>query len=125
MIRFWQAVSLLVIAAWAAPVAGLALTRDSAYVLIGVGVVMLELLSRAFHSIPVASLRGLLARPAGARDCSGLNGGGANGMPSGHVAIVTFAGRMSDRLRAEATWPSSLALISLIRNFSSAVFPCV
>ena len=127
MRKVWQAVSLLVLVAWAAPVAGLALTRDAAYVPIAGGVVLLELLVRALHLVPLAMHRGVLARPAGARDCSGLNG-----MPSGHVAIVTFAalsclyaevasGRLSDARAVFAARVGCSALVGAVAAARVAV----
>ena len=103
----WKAISLAVLAAWAAPFVGLLVTRDAAYLWLAAGVMALEASARALHAIPV-SLSPLLKRPSGARDCSGFNGGGAcggkNGMPSGHVAIVAFAAFGTLAIEGASSW---------------------
>ncbi len=93
----WDAVSLGVLLAWAAPLAGLALTRDPAYLLMAAGLVGCEVTTRALQALPVPMHPPghPRARPLAARDCNGFNGGGSyrgrNGMPSGHVTVVAFA----------------------------------
>jgi len=93
--QFWDIFSVTLIGVIMYPIIQFILTYNPVYLLLLAGIIMTDLSTKLFKWQWQNSTWESLKRPADARDCDILcrdgRQGGAAGMPSGHMAVLTFA----------------------------------